>query len=251
MDDCTLALMAGIDIPIPELQLTIHPPTIKDIAFMGEQQFFTAAQYLCLNKEVLVQDETVLRNLTNFQVLMKVLEQSKDKSRKTALSTLLLLLFPNYRPVIMPRSIVIASGKEGEEPVMIDDSNFDILQDAAKEVMCMSSLFQRQNIVYNPKGNRAKEIANKMKIAGQKIAKQKAERGEQAESVLTRYLSILIVGAHMRLEDCVNYNLFQLFDLMERYSAYMEWDADLRVRLAGGKPEKQVESWMRNLHSIK
>jgi len=46
--------MAGIDIPIVELQLTIHPPTVKDIAFMGEQEFFRAAQYLCVDKEVLI-----------------------------------------------------------------------------------------------------------------------------------------------------------------------------------------------------
>ena len=54
----------------------------------------------------------------------------------------------------------------------------------------------------------------------------------------------------MRLEDCCNLNLFQLFDLMERYTSYVEWDADLRLRLQGGKPEKQVEPWMRNLHTM-
>jgi hypothetical protein len=36
MTDYRLSLMAGIDIPIPELQLTVHVPTIKDIAYMGE-----------------------------------------------------------------------------------------------------------------------------------------------------------------------------------------------------------------------
>ena len=68
--------MAGIDIPIPELQITAHVPTIKDIAYMGESRFFMAVQYLCLDKESLIYDETLLSALTNFQVLMKVLEQS-------------------------------------------------------------------------------------------------------------------------------------------------------------------------------
>ena len=35
---------------------------------------------------------------------------------------------------------------------------------------------------------------------------------------------------------------------MERYNAFIEWDVDLRVRLAGGKPDKPVESWMRDIH---
>ena len=46
--------MAGIDIPIPELQLTVHVPTIKDIAYIGETKFFMAVQYLCLDKESLI-----------------------------------------------------------------------------------------------------------------------------------------------------------------------------------------------------
>lgn len=249
MRDMQLALMAGIDIPIVELHLTIHPPTIKDIAYMGEQEFFRAAQYLCVDKEVLIQDENVLQGLNNFQVLLKVLEQSKDKSAKTALNTLLLLLFPDYKTVIMPRSIIITQMKADAEPVTIDENNFDILQDVAREVLCMSSLFQGKNIVYKPGNAAAKRIADKLMRSRKKIAEQKALK-DQGESVLTRYLSVLTIGAGISPQECTGLNLFQLFDLMERYTSYVEWDTDLRVRLAGGKPEKQVESWMRNLHSM-
>ena len=40
MFDHRLALMTGVDIPIPELQVTIHQPTIKEISMIGEQDFF-------------------------------------------------------------------------------------------------------------------------------------------------------------------------------------------------------------------
>ena len=46
--------MAGIDIPIPELQLIIHVPTIKEIALIGETKCVMAVQYLCLDKESLI-----------------------------------------------------------------------------------------------------------------------------------------------------------------------------------------------------
>ena len=149
----------------------------------------------------------------------------------------------------MPRSIIITQLKEGAEPVIIDDNNFEILQAVAREVLCISSLFQGKNIVYNPANSKAKQIADKLMQARKKVAAQKAAKQEN-ESILTRYLSILTIGGQMRLEDCCNLNLFQLFDLMERYTSYVEWDADLRLRLAGGKPEKQVEPWMRNLHTM-
>ena len=249
MNDIQLRLMTGVDIPIPELSLVIHPPTIREIGMMGEAEFFSAAQYLCLDKELLVQDETLLQSITNFQILMGVLSESKDKTKKISVATLLNLLFPTCHVVIMPKSIVITTQQEGQEPYLIDDNNFEFLQDAVKNVLCMSSLYQGQNIVHNPKGDRAKEIARKMAVAREKIAKQKAEKGTQ-ESVLTRYLSILIVGKIVSVHDGANLNLFQLFDLMERYDAFQKWDADFRVRLAGGKPEKQVEAWTRNLYSV-
>lgn len=238
--------MAGIDIPIPELQLTIHVPVIKEIALMGETKFFMAVQYLCLDKESLIQDETLLSSLTNFQVLMKVLEQSQDKDKKNAVIMLLTLLFPDYIPVITRNSIILT--KQGEnQPLLIDDNNFDIFQSVLKEILCVNSLFQGNNVIYNPANDRAKEIAEKLMRGRRKVTEIKSK--ENNESVLTRYISILTIGSNtMSLEDCLNLNMFQIFDLMERYNAFIEWDVDLRVRLAGGKPDKPVESWMRDIH---
>lgn len=39
--DIRLALMSGIDIPVPECQLTIHQPRLKEIALIGESDFFS------------------------------------------------------------------------------------------------------------------------------------------------------------------------------------------------------------------
>lgn len=240
--------MAGIDIPIPELQIVIHPPTIKDIAYMGESQFFTAVQYLCLDKESLIQDEFLLSSLTNFQVLMKVLEQSQDKEKKKSITMLLKLLFPNFNAVITKNSIILTNPLEkGSQPILIDDNNFDLFQQVLKQVLCVNSIFQGKNIIYNPVNERAKKIAEKIMKGRKKVAQIK-NKGNN-ESVLTRYISILTIGTNtIKIEDCLNLNMFQLFDLMERYNSYVEWDIDLRVRLAGGKPDKTVESWMRDIH---
>ena len=40
----------------------------------------------------------------------------------------------------------------------------------------------------------------------------------------------------------------KIYDLMERYTLYINWDIDIRSRLAGGKPENQPENWMKNIH---
>ena len=42
--------------------------------------------------------------------------------------------------------------------------------------------------------------------------------------------------------------MFQLYDLIERYMLYINWDMDIRVRLAGGKPDSHPDNWMKNIH---
>ena len=215
---------------------------------MGESEFFRAIQYLCLDKESLIQDESLLSILTNFQVLMKVLEQSEDKDKKRSIVTLLKLLFPQYVAMITSNSIILTiPGQTEIQPVLIDDSNFDMFQSILKEVLCVHNLFQGNNIIYNPANEAAKRIADKIMAGRRKVAEIKSQG--KNESVLTRWVSILTIGVDsLSLEDCLNLNMYQLFDLMERYSAFVEWDTDLKVRLAGGKPDKTVETWMRDLH---
>lgn len=240
--------MAGIDIPIPELQISVHQPVIRDIAFMGEPEFFMAMQYICVDKEALIQDKNLLATLSNFQVFMKVLQQSQDKTKKDSVQTLLLLLFPERQSTFLPSSIILTA--EGCTPVIIDDNNFSIVQEYVKTVLCVNNIFQGDNIVYNPANAAAQAIADKLMAGRRKVAQQKSANGKN-ESILTRYVSVLTVGIDsMNLEDCLNLTLFQLFDLMERFTASVEWHTDMRVRLAGGQPEKTVESWMRDLHPI-
>lgn len=245
--DLKLALMAGIDIPIPELHITIHPPFINEIALMGEKDFFMGVQYLCLEKEQLIQDEFLLASLSNFQVLMKVLGQSQDKNKKNIIETLLLLLFPTHKAVILPNSIILSAPEI--QPTVIDDNNFNIFQDYVKEILCVSSIFQQNNIIYKPANDTAKKIADKIMRGRRKVAENKSKT-ESSTYILQRYLSILSVAKVATLQESSKYNLFQLFDQMERYNAFLEWDVDQRVRLAGGKPEKNVESWMRDLYAL-
>ncbi len=40
MKDIDLALFTGVDIPVPSCQIIIHQPTIKEIALIGDTDFF-------------------------------------------------------------------------------------------------------------------------------------------------------------------------------------------------------------------
>ena len=61
--DITLGLMSGNDIPIPECQLSVHQPRIKEIGLIGEEQFFLGSQTVCLEKRLYVKDESALSSI--------------------------------------------------------------------------------------------------------------------------------------------------------------------------------------------
>ena len=56
---------------------------------------------------------------------MKVLEQSQDKDKKSAIIMLLTLLFPDYMPMITRNSIIL-NKPENKETRLIDNENFEI-----------------------------------------------------------------------------------------------------------------------------
>ena len=242
MQDIRLALMCGIDIPIPEIQATIHQPKIKEIAFLGEKDFFTGVQCLSIDKNILKQDRTLLQSTNNFQIFMTIMSEAEAKEKKIATQQLLTLLFPKYRIMFTPRSILL----QGEElNSMIDENNFEFLQNIIKQIFCVSNSINQQQ-GFNPANAKAKEIADKIMRGRQRVAEI---NGSANASIFSQYLSILTVGLEsMSLQNLMDLTMFQLYDLIERYQLYINWDIDIRSRLAGGKPDDRPDNWMKNIH---
>lgn len=237
-----LALMTGSDIPVPQCQLTVHQPRLHEIALIGEEDFLVGMQTICINKSMLVQGETLLSNTNNFQIFMTVMKEKETADKKAAVLQLLPLLFPQFKAVITPQSLLLTSPGQ---TITIDDQNFEALQEVLKSVFCINTGPQDMT-TFNPGNAKAKEIADKLMRARQRVA---ALKQDQEGCLFGRYISILTVGINsMSIQDCINLTMYQLFDLVERYMLYVNWDLDIRSRLAGGKPDKQTENWMKDIH---
>ena len=69
-----MQLMTGVDIPIPELQVALHQPSIIEISYMGEQKYFSALSTVCFNKDIILaqnqqsQGISDLALMNNFQI---------------------------------------------------------------------------------------------------------------------------------------------------------------------------------------
>lgn len=243
MFDYRLGLMTGVDLPIVEIQGAVHQPTIKEISRIGEQDFFIGIQLLCLNKTMYGGEASAVADYSNFQIFMMVLNEKQIADKKASVLQVLSLLFPGAKVIFTPRSMVINSDSMN---ITIDEGNFEALQKILNSMFCLD---KNGNQSYNPGNKKAEEIARKLAAARQEVARRKAQEGGSSGSQLGQYLSILGIGTTTTsLNDTCELTIYQLYDQVERYTLYMAWDLDARARMAGAKPDKPVENWMKNLH---
>ena len=249
----SLQLISGVDIPIPDLGLILHQPRIKEISLLdNELSYFLILQLIGFDKRILIaqapQDNSRLSSMTDFDIFMTLLTDPKAeniKKRQTDLLNVLTIMFPGYVPQLLPRSIYM-NNPSTKHNITIDENNFTALKEVIEAVGGLHNKGAGENGSFNPKGEKAAKIAAKLMKGRSRVA---AQKNESSGGVLARYVSVLTIGLHsMSLEDCLNLTVCQLYDLIERFGLYLNWDLDIRSRLAGGSPDDKPEDWMKDIH---
>jgi hypothetical protein len=243
-----LLLLSGNDLPFPEAQINIHQPTLKEIAYIGEQSFFIGSGFLNFSKKLLGdEDKDRLTNMNDFDIFMSIMISKQPSVRDSVNSAYLVLqlIFPLYE--ISVRDGLIVLKKDGEEHT-INRGNFSAFKNIVTEMFNLN-FGQSEEDNYNPSGSMAQRIAEKFKQRHEKLAKMaREELGDGSQiSVLQRYVSILAVGLQKDLNTLMNYTVYQLFDEFQRYQMKLQWDAYIQARMAGAKDLEEVENWMIDL----
>lgn len=238
-----LMLETGIDIPFEEAQVIIHQPSIREIAFIGEQNFFIGCEFLRFSKDnLLEEDKARLENHTNFDVIVTLMKDNSSEQTATyrvCALMVLSLMFPEYQIEI--KDTYIALKKDNIE-CKLNNDNYEQFLYTMNE---MFSLSQQQS-EYNPEGRLANEIADKLKRRKQ----QKAQNSDgQKISVFSRYISILSIGLGIDVNMLSGYTVYQLFDEFQRYQLKTSWDIYIQAKMAGAKDLKEVDDWMKDIHS--
>lgn len=241
-----LLLLSGNDIPFPQGQVTIHQPTIKEIAYIGEESFFMGCQLLNFSKNILSkEDKTNLENVSNFEVLMSIMMDKSKSLQQQKLNVLMVLtlLFPTRRIEYRDSSIVLTDNETGEFG-LINKNNFEDFKQVLVEMFDLKTFKDEE---YNPAGDRARQIAEKLNERKRKLAELKKGDGEKID-ILGRYISILSVGLQKDMNVLFGYTVYQLYDEFKRYEAKMSFDFYVQAKAAGAQDIKEVEDWMRDLH---
>lgn len=248
--DNELLLLSGNDIPFIEAQITIHQPTIKEIAYIGEEAFFTGCELINFSKNLLQEkDKVILENKTNFDILIAILKERNAvmQRNRNCVEMVLALIFPLYTIDINKLNNAIVMKKEDEEEYhQINNENFEKFKHIFNSMFSFSKNETRD---YNPSGEIAKQIAQKLQQRHQKLAELKEEK--KKIDILSRYISILTVGEHKDMNTLLNLTVYQLFDEFERFKLKMNYDIYFQAKMAGAKDLKEVEDWMKDIHSNK
>ena len=239
-----LLLISGNDIPFSQAGLTIHQPTLKEIAYITEQYFWTGCELLKFDKEILPdQDKVGLSNISNFNIIMTVVQEKSMQSRQARikLTSILALLFPTNEILLGKKSIQLRNPQSGEVKE-INNENFQTFKKILIDMFCLS---RQQDKQYNPSGELAKKIANKIKRGRQ----QKAKLAPDTKvTIFSRYVSILAVGLQKDINSYMNYTVYQLMDEFNRFELKLNYDSWQRFKIAGATGMEDPEDWLKDIH---
>ncbi len=239
-----LLLLSGNDIPFVGAQLTIHQPTIKEIAYIGEEAFFSACELFNFSKNILPEeDKVLLGDKTNFDILIAILREQNAVMQKNrnCIELVLALIFPEYDFNLDKNGIVL---KKGNEEHRIDNTNYEEFKSIINGMFARS---KNETAAFNPSGELASRIAAKLQKRHAKLSQESPAM--KKVDILSRYISILTVGLAKDMNSLLNYTVFQLFDEFKRFELKNGHDIYVQAKMAGAKDLKEVEDWMKDIHS--
>ena len=236
-----LSLQCGNDIPFPQAQITIHQPSIKEIGYIGEENFHIGSHFLVFDRNHLTEEDKIrLANKSDFEIFMSAMNSSDKAKHKTNAIMVLALLFPNYKIKIEHNQILLHLENFSSS---INEQNFDSFEEILNQIFCLNI----QVGDFNPADALAAKIAEKIKKGQQKRAKKNENLTNI--SIYSKYISILSIGLKKDKNILNKYTIYQLRDEFERFQLKENYDVYVQAKLAGAQNLEEVKNWMDDLHS--
>ncbi len=250
-------LIGGLSVPYESAKLFVRQPNVKEICLLTEERFFTALEWLNFDKDnVLTEsDKKSLGQVDNFQLLLMILNGkvqniNQVEDIKEAISSLFLLLFPDYNLVIQEGGFILFNNENPSEYSIISIECFNDFKDILNAIFPVLKEGEEEN--YRTTTKKGKELADKFKARKKKLAQMKAnEKGDAANikaSLIQEMVSILSIGNHITVNEILDkYTFYQLFYQYKRLRTKIDYDTMVKLRLAGAEDVPDSEHWLSTL----
>lgn len=265
MDIDKLTLLGGKKIPCPLFRTSINQPKLDEIAILGERAFYEYLSIFKITKEGVLENvdtvfaskeraeavKTQLSFYTDFQIVLEM--QREDQKLEIGLTTLLMMLFPQYnnikcedRFILMSTSKLNSKGLPICQPLLLDDNKWSTLCNIASIIFCLDEKANDEDD-FNPASEQARKIAEKLKKR-HALLNQQNQQSEASADVVSNLISSLAIGADLSLNEVFDYTLYQFFNQLKRYNLHQEYLNGVSSILAGAKKEEvELVDWMKRL----
>ena len=242
-----LLLLSGNDIPFIQARVSIHQPTLKEIAYITEQRFWNGYEFLKLDKDSFdIKELEQLENISNFQLILSLLSDKNDSNTKKMKNNLLFFLsiiFPTSSINITQEKIILQN-QQTKERGEINNNNFSIFLKILNDMFSLET----DNKQYDPSGDLAKKIADKIKRGRRKKAQLEPKK-QQKISFFSRYISILATAKQKSINEIMSYTVYQLMDEFNRYMLFKANEQWFSMKIAGATGLKDPQDWLKDIHS--
>lgn len=225
----TLTLISGCPVALSSLGFCLIQPKIKDIALLGETNFFKYLSYFFIDKDSI---NFKSEEITDFDIFIKILIKNLEIQKN--FSEVLILLVQDLEEIKFFENclILIIAGHE----CIIDEPKFLIIKEAVKQIF---KLEKTKSDGLNPANKAAEKIAEKLRER-EKLLSSKNQKSDQA--VFSNLISVLAVGSNsFNLNDCLDLTVYQLYNIFERFNLYAQFNLQVQSMLQGAKDIQLVE----------
>lgn len=237
-----LLLQTGGDIPFLSAGVTIHTPSLKEIAMLGEKEFLIGCHFLNFNKnKIEEQDKNGLENKSDFEIFMMIMSSRERAIHKINALMVLALLFPQYEIKIEKDKILLQKEKFSSS---INEYNYNEFKSIIGQLFCLEDAEGGDD--YNPADALAARIAEKIKKG--KMKRNKKDISQEDFNVYSGFISILSVGLGKSKNELAEYTIYQIRDEFQRFVAKENYDIYVKAKLAGAQDLEEVDNWMDNIH---
>lgn len=243
-------ILCGGPIPIPQCNIVITQPKIKQICAIGEDNFLMGVKFFTDIEQIVSsvkEGNSQLAMLSDFQILMIIIDG--DITLKRDIESFFELIFPEYQVRFDPGSICFL--REGESRILgqINPMNFEPFQQMLEQLFLPYGSVKQED--YNPANAKAAEIAEKLKRGNRIRQQMQQEKSKASGSLFGSYSSILAVGLGMDINTFFNYTPFQLYDMFIRYSAKLGYDLYQKIATTPLMDVSQMtepDNWMDDIY---
>lgn len=227
--------LSGGPTVVPNCNIVVEQPKVKDILIFGETNFFTMLELFSnIDKffEPLKEENPQFAELNTFQMLLEFLQVPESKQLKDDLIIFFSLICPLYTIQFDKTGIkfLVHDEEKNKDLVrgMLNQMTYKDFGQTIKELFSAETALASDGLDYNVDENnpQAVALAKQLREGREKAARFKGERSHTKEksSVIGNMCSILSVAFGQTIDAFLNLTLFQLFNTFHRWTLKRQYD---------------------------